>query len=214
VATPQGRLANGVDAYTLSGSLVDSAGHPLVGAAARLSASVAPAGPEVSGFTEVRPGVYSYAVTSAKPGNYTVSILFDGMVIGTTPVNFIGVSLGQRTFAPGQALIIDGMGFLPGEMVTVTINSSPLVFAPVAADVNGVVRVRYQLPDDFELGAHSITFAGARSGSVSASFIVGTSGTSVETGGSVNQIGLLPGLLVVLLGVGAAAAVRMRRQIG
>jgi len=217
------RLANGQDDYSLTVSLVGTNGQRMLSAANRLS--IMTPGVELSGVTDTGGGTYALSLTSSTPGNYTVTVLLDGLPVGTPmAVNFIGADVIMPAATFGQAQTVDGLGFLPGERVTVTLHSTPIDLGTFTADSKGTVRVNFDIPDDLELGDHTVTFDGAKSGTAEVGFTV-TEGALAPTGGAV--VALSPGLwpvaaalsLATLLGVAITrrrltlSAPRWRRQI-
>jgi len=109
----------------------------------------------------------------------------------------------------GNSQVLTGYGFMPGEMVTISVHSDPIQVARLAADANGTVQATFVIPKGFALGAHTAIFAGDRSGTATAPFTVGT---IVSTGGSVASTGSagLAGLLV-MAGLAAVALIWRRR---
>ena len=212
------RLADGKDSYTLVTTVVDDNGTRLAGLAGRLSAQT-PDGVTVSSFTDNGDGTYSVKVTSSDPGNYQIVILLDGKPVGDpVPVNFIGADIAQPSRAAGEKQSADGLGFLPGEKVTVTVHSDPIDLGTLTADENGKVSVSFEVLASLGAGAHSVEFAGAVSGTVSVAFDVTGPTVDVNTGGTVApDAGLLAGLVACLLVAGVALATtaraRLRRRV-
>ena len=166
------RLADGKDSYTLVTTVVDDNGTRLAGLADRLTAQI-PDGVTVGSFTDNGDGTYSVKVTSADPGNYQIVILLDGDPVGDpVPVNFIGADIAQASRTAGEQQSADGLGFLPGEKVTVTVHSDPIDLGTLTADENGKVSVSFEVLASLGVGAHSVEFAGAVSGTVSVAFDV------------------------------------------
>ena len=228
------RLADGKDSYTLVTTVVDDNGTPLVGLADRLTAQ-APDGVIVGSFTDNGDGTYSVKVTSADPGNYQIVVLLDGKPVGDpVPVNFIGADIAQASRVAGEQQSADGLGFLPGEKVTVTVHSDPIDLGTLTADENGKVSVSFEVLASLEAGDHSVEFAGAVSGTVSVAFNVTTpsgatpagttpagttpTGTTptvdVNTGGTVApDTGLLVGLVACLMVAGVALGTTARLRL-
>ena len=197
------RLANGKDPYTMTVSVVDTDGHPMAGVADRLAVT-GPAGVTVSGITDNGDGTYSFTAESAKPGNYLLTVTLDGTVVGSPiPVNFIGAT-DPPTQQVGATQTATGLGFLPGEKVTVTVHSTPLVLGTFTADSVGTVHVSFPVPADFADSSHTVTFAGATSGTVTASFtvpaLVVVPGGGTGAGTSTNPAGFVFASLLALAG--------------
>jgi len=173
------RLADGQDSYTVVVTVVDEQDRPMSGLGARLSV-VAPAGVSAGSITDNGDGTYSFPVSSATPGNYQVQVLLDGELIeSAVPVNFIAAKVGSQTRVVGDQQSADGLGFLPGEQVTVVVYSEPLSLGVFTADGTGTVPVSFAVPADFETGTHSVWFYGEVSGSVGVPFEVVAAGTEV-----------------------------------
>ena len=165
------RLADGVDYYTISASINSDTGTPLVGFAGLLSATP-PAGVTVGAWTDNGDGTYSAPVTSAAPGNYVVEVALDGTPIGSIPVNFIAATISQTVRLLTEPQHADGLGFLPGEQVQVTVHSDPIDLGRLTANGVGVVSVDFTVPATFDVGRHTVSFVGATSGSVVVAFDV------------------------------------------
>jgi len=210
------RLANGTDTYTLVATVQGTNGLPLTGYASALTAT-GPANVTLSTtFTDNGDGTYSITAASATPGNYTVTISLNGTVIGTIPVNFIAADIAQPTRVAGQTQSADGLGFQPGEMVTVTVYSNPIVLGTFPANSAGTVPVTFTIPAGFPLGRHTVEFTGERSGTVVVAFDV-IAGTGAPTGGtaattpSTTPAALALALSLVLAAGVATVGARARR---
>jgi len=90
------------------------------------------------------------------------------------------------------------------------VHSDPIDLGSYTADANGEVMVpSFKLPAGFAPGAHEVWLVGAKSGTVKVGFKVTI---EADTGGGVaSDAGLVPGLLLLVTGLGLVA-VRMRRQ--
>ncbi|MGS0561724.1 Ig-like domain-containing protein [Microbacterium aurugineum] len=82
------------------------------------------------------------------------------------------VSLELTTAQPGQTQTAFGSGFLPGEDVTGLLESAPISLGLQTADADGAVTFIIALPGDIEVGEHTVTLTGTRSGAVAATFTV------------------------------------------
>ena len=209
------RLADGSDSYVLTTTLVDAGGHPLKGLAETLTASSAPDGVAFGDFTDNGDGTYGVNVTSATPGNYSVTVKQAGNAIGSpAAINFIGGDVGTSSVAPSNKQSGDGLGFLPGEEVHIVVHSDPIDLGSLTADKDGKVPVSFMVPSGFSLGDHTIQFVGARSGAVSVAFKVARAGTRIDTGGGLASgmgAGLVPALLLIMVGAGVVL-LKTRRQ--
>ncbi|MDR0285079.1 MAG: InlB B-repeat-containing protein [Propionibacteriaceae bacterium] len=210
------RLANGTDTYTIYTTVVDQYGHPMTGLEDQLTL-VLPESVRAGAITETAtPGVYAFAVDSATPGNFAVMVLLDGEPVGqpggqSIPVNFIAAQIAEKTRTPGEAQTVIGRGFRPGELVTVTLHSQPIVLGTFTADSAGIVTVpSFTLPADFALGDHTVVFQGDQSGTVTVAFVVVPVG--IHSGGSVTGPAAGSGLALVLALAGLAAGVLLVRR--
>ena len=201
------RLADGSDTYTLVTTIRDEKDQPLTGYGDRLTVS---ASSEIADASNVRfstfredekePGSYLLDVFSDVPGNYVVTVKLGGAPLETTtpdgaplyttstPVNFIGADITQLTRLIGETQSSQGLGFLPGEEVTVEVHSDPMTLGTYTADSKGNLSVDF-LTDKLDLGRHTVNFIGITSGTVKIGFDVvsppsknpraGTGGTSI-----------------------------------
>ena len=201
-------IANGKDTSVLNVTL----GRTMTGMASQISVASQPAGVQVASVLDNGNGNYQVSVASAKAGIYRVLVLVAGSPVGNATVNFIGGAVGSAVISSGAVQNFTGSGFMPGELVTVTVHSSPIQIAKLTADMNGQVKASFTIPAGFESGAHTVVFKGERSGSVSVPFKV--SGIAVTTGGRVaNDNGLAGWLgLWVMAVVAAGALIGRRRQ--
>ena len=207
VATTTGgaaRIADGKDSYALVTTLTSGAGLPMIGLAGHLGA-VVPDGVTVSSFVDNSDGTYEVEVASTVPGNYLVTVTLDAIPVGAPiPVNFIGATIVEPVRLAGQSQSATGLGFLPGEQVSVTVHSDPIALGVFTADAHGNVPVAFDVPADFVLGRHTVDFTGAISGKVSVGFSVVASTNApvdeIQTGGTAQGHGfllMLSGTLVV-----------------
>lgn len=64
----------------------------------------------------------------------------------------------------GATQVFTAGGFDPGENVRFTVHSDPVDVGTVTADGNGVATIRWNVPDGFELGKHTVIATGLKSG--------------------------------------------------
>lgn len=80
-----------------------------------------------------------------------------------TIANSAGVAISEAT--QGDTIRLVATDFLPGEDVTFTLHSDPVVLGTVKADADsGAITHDVQLPDDVTAGDHQVTAVGATSG--------------------------------------------------
>ena len=207
------RLANGTDPYTLVITLKTGENKPAPGYGDELSATVEPAGVSVSGLVDNGDGTYSMRVVSADPGNYTVTVTLNGTPVGEPiPVNFIGADVEIPSLNIANTETATGLGFLPGEEVTVTVHSDPFTVGTYRADSQGRVPVTFSMPKGVDLGAHTVDFVGVTSGTAVTGFTVvevsaGTGGTAVPPSG-----GMIIALVMALcVSAGFAVSMTLRK---
>jgi hypothetical protein len=125
-------------------------------------------------------------------------------------VGSLGIEFGYPTRQPQQQQTVTGTNFNPGEKVCLTVQSSTLNVGCQIADQEGRVYFEFIVPADFEVGTHTGTLTGEKSGSVSGTFEVTAAnkggGPVIKTGGSattqeIKLHGLLAGLMVASAGV-------------
>lgn len=68
------------------------------------------------------------------------------------------------TPAPGQTMTVTGPGFTPGEQVSVTLHSIPILLTTVTADESGVANAQITIPASTPLGSHELVLTGLTSG--------------------------------------------------
>ncbi|MBF0722994.1 invasin domain 3-containing protein [Sanguibacter inulinus] len=95
----------------------------------------------------------------------------------TSEASFVRVggaslTLEAESLLSGAEQVAYGRGFLPGETVAGLLESTPVDLGTQVADADGTVTFSFVLPADVELGAHTVTLTGERSGSVAADFEV------------------------------------------
>lgn len=165
------RLADGTDPYTFVVTVRDAGNVPLTGQTGAITVTTQ-AGVTLSGITDNGNGTYTLAATCATPGNYTVTINVAGADVALVMVNFVASETRYASRTAGDIQNAVGLGFIPGEQVTVTVHSSPLDLGTFKADANGKVVVSFTVPADFATGRHTVEFVGAMSGKVITAFDV------------------------------------------
>jgi hypothetical protein len=225
-------LGDGEDSYSIVTTVRDAEGDPITGVGGRVTVE-APDGVVVGSIVDKGDGTYSFPVSSAIPGNYEIAVLLDGVPVGApVPVNFIGATIVEPSREQGEPQSATGLGFRPGEPVTVTVHSTPIVVGTFTADDSGQVTAPFTVPNGFELGDHTVEFTGAESGTVDVPFVVvapggsslppspsaSSSGTasgdepSAPTGGIVQSSTVAPAVAGVLLLAAGLMMVRLRKQ--
>jgi len=148
-------------------------------------------------WTAVTPGSYAIVATfepaladafqrsSSGPVQVAVAPFASLSVSSTSGHKYpSGSSLGAAT-----VLVLRGSGFTPGELVSVTLRSTPTSLAQVTADSRGGMTTTLTLPSPLEAGDHTLTVASASTEVVFAFVVPTVSGsdrgaTSNSSGGS------------------------------
>ena len=141
------------------------------------------------------------------------------------PADADGTDPGERTTAvvkfpsvvrgTNAVQVVTGFGFVAGETVTATVNSTPIVLPVQAADSNGDVTFSFPIGANFELGAHHVDFVGSVSGAIPAEreftdfVVLGQPAVLASTGFTGAW---LAGLATLLLLAGAGAVGVTRRK--
>lgn len=85
----------------------------------------------------------------------------------------------------GQTVTFEAGPFREGDVVSIVVNSDPVVLPSVTVGFDGLATQSWTVPADFELGAHSVTFStgsGASARSVVLPFTVEPAGSSIGGG--------------------------------
>ncbi|NEM07267.1 hypothetical protein [Geodermatophilus normandii] len=123
-----------------------------------------------------------------------------------------GAATGDRS-APGRKVVKVLTGFKPGEVVTVTLHSTPQRVASATADASGTVRIEFTLPAGTPAGEHTLVYEGSQGTYFQEAFTVtaaaGSGASLAYTGASVAlPLGLGAGALA--LGGGLVFLTRRR----
>ncbi|MGY1735477.1 hypothetical protein [Geodermatophilus sp. SYSU D00684] len=107
------------------------------------------------------------APTTAAPTAAAVTTPATGAIRGTT-ANTAGVSSPDTGAAtgdsavPGRTVVKILTGFEPGEVVTVTLHSTPQTVGRFTADASGTVRVEFTVPAGTPVGDHTLVYEGSQ----------------------------------------------------
>ena len=196
-------LADGQDTKLLQATL----GGNQSGSTSGFSISSLPGGVQLASVTRNSDGSFMLGLTSSTAGIYHVTVRYNGVVIGTVTVNFITGAVSILSASVGNSQVLTGYGFMPGELVTISVHSDPIQVARLAADPTGQVQATFVIPKGFGFGSHTAIFTGDRSGTATAPFTVTL---AASTGGTVTTSPALAGMLM-MAGL-AAGALRVRRR--
>ena len=102
------------------------------------------------------------------PGAYLVTVL--GLATGLSAVTTFAVAMPELSptlpwAAPGASIGFDGALWGAGETVTLTWDSA-LVMSATPADASGSFVTSFQVPNDAQLGEHTVTAVGDQTGDV------------------------------------------------
>lgn len=166
---------------------------------------------EITGTPTVA-GTYAFRVTVTNwAGSASQSYAFT--------VNQPSAQTPKTTVAPGEALVVSGQGFLPGEQIELWVWSTPTYLKTINAGADGTFSTTVYLPVTIESGAHRIEARGALTGSqwIDITVVGGAAPAGAERGALATTGGQgvdgLWGAAVLLLILGALGAmVPARRQ--
>ena len=129
------------------------------------------------------------------------------------PGTALSITIGKPMIQRSQQQTAIGTGFTPGETVTGVMDSDSIAVGSRVADEQGTVNFAWTIPANADLGTHTVTLTGPQSGSVAGTFRVVTSGSGLATtGGELLNGGIALGILLVMVGLGAALVFRSRRE--
>ena len=107
--------------------------------------------------------------------------------------------------APGRKVVKVLTGFKPGEVVTVTLHSTPQTVGTFTADDNGTVTVEFTVPDGTPTGDHTLVYEGSMGTYFQESFSVTTAAATSNASSSSLAYTGADVALPLGLGVGALA---------
>jgi len=126
--------------------------------------------PDASGHFECYPQV------PLKPGDTITVIARDEAGNGSNPVKVTVRGIGILVLHPvrqvGEPQVVTGLNFNPGEKVRLVVTSDPLDVGTLTVNADGTVTFNFDIPADFEAGAHTARLIGQESGEVSGGFEV------------------------------------------
>ncbi|TFB15537.1 hypothetical protein E3V93_02355 [Microbacterium sp. 3H14] len=116
----------------------------------------------------------------------------------------VSLAFGSRIAGETQGVV--GLGFLPGESIVATLESTPIDLGRFTASVGGDIAFEFTVPLGIEPGTHSVILVGEDSGAVRATFEVrppaaGGGGALPTTGGTAVQPLLPLGVVLLLVGL-------------
>lgn len=122
----------------------------------------------------------------------------------------------DRTYLPGDEVVLGGGGFEPGAAVVITMNASPTPLLTTSADAKGRISARVRIPDAAEVGEHTLKATGPAPGGgttiLSATVRVVAPGTDTELADTGRDLLLPIAAPVLLFLAGGILVVRARRN--
>gem|GEM_PF-4919890 len=128
-----------------------------------------------------------------------------------TPGTWATVDVGTGEVTRGGSLAVRLSGLEPGQQITATLHSDPIVIDGIpAADASGSIAFNVAIPAEFELGAHTLVIetAGEEPISVPVTVLAPAGGDLASTGVELPWMALLAALVLLACGL---LLVRMRR---
>jgi hypothetical protein len=123
-----------------------------------------------------------------------------------------GAATGDRS-TPGQKVVKVLTGFKPGEVVTVTLHSTPQRVASATADASGTVRIEFTVPAGTPTGDHTLVYEGNQGTYFQEAFAVtAASGTSADLAYTGADVALPLGLGAGALALGGGLVLLARRR--
>jgi hypothetical protein len=105
-------------------------------------------------------------------------------------------------------------GFKPGEVVTVTLHSTPQRVGTFTADASGTVRIEFTVPVGTPVGDHTLVYEGSQGTYFQESFAVATATAGAELAYTGASVALPLGLGLGALAVGGGLVFASRRSAG
>ncbi|MGM1018381.1 MAG: immunoglobulin-like domain-containing protein [Actinomycetota bacterium] len=92
----------------------------------------------------------------------------------------------------GGTIMFDGVGFTPGDVVNITVQSDPVDLGEFTVAADGTLRASWAIPTDFEVGTHSVVVTLADGSTITSEFSVAAAGgntTDPDGSGSADDAG-------------------------
>ncbi len=122
-----------------------------------------------------------------------------------------GRATGDST-APGRKVVKVLTGFRPGEVVTVTLHSTPRTMGTFTADANGTVTVEFTVPAGTPTGDHTLVYEGDMGTYFQEAFAVTAGAASPSLAYTGASVALPLGLGAGALALGGGLVVAARRR--
>lgn len=124
------------------------------------------------------------------------------------PAPWATIEVGSGTVARGGTLAVEVAGLKPGQVITATLFSDPIVASGLpAADASGTVRFSLAIPRDFAVGPHTLVVETAGEASLSAAVTV-TAATGLAATGWDGLGSILPLAALLILAGGLLLVAR------
>jgi LPXTG-motif cell wall-anchored protein len=134
--------------------------------------------------------------SAANAQSIVINCPYGGCVNNITINNFIVL--------PGGVIVLNGSGFLPNAVVTVTVASTPTVVGTPTTNAEGAFTLSFDAPT--EPGAHTITATDGVNTQVIAFTVEGETAAAVDSAGSLPYTGSDSSVPVAQIGAGLVAA--------
>lgn len=154
---------------------------------------------------------YFEANSPVAPAPLGRAVVADGSEPSPAPgTAWATVDVGSGTVEQGGSLPVTVSGLKPGQQISATLFSDPVVVEGIpAADANGTVSFTLRVPADFPLGAHTLVIESAGYEPLEATVTVVAPGQLAVTGA---QLPLALALIAAVLAVLGGAVLMVRRR--
>ncbi|WP_116453173.1 LPXTG cell wall anchor domain-containing protein [Blastococcus litoris] len=118
----------------------------------------------------------------------------------------------DKGVAPGEKRMLRLSGYLPNEVVTLVLHSTPQNLGTFTADSSGTITVAFTVPAGTPAGAHNLVVTRADGTTVTYPVTVAKAGPRLASTGADVTVPLVLGGGLVLAGAGALVVARRRSQ--
>ena len=159
--------ASAAGVVTFTDGVVRVGSATVVGGQAQLSTTKLALGTHLIVASFAPKSSSAYQASTSAPGQLTIT---NAAVLAVTNTSGAPYPSGAALRA-SSSIVVSGTGFAPGEVVTITVRSTPIVLGHVSADSVGGMTTTVTLPSTLSAGVHTIT-ASSASTQVSYSFTI------------------------------------------
>ncbi len=168
-------------------------------------------------------GVQLKVTATDAAGNTSLVTAVVTTIKTTSPLT---VKFGAASYKRGETATVTATGYASGEVVSGTMYSTPRALGSSTANASGVVTFTWTIPQDIELGTHSIVLSGTSSGTIEGTFeVVAAAATDSTNGSAAGAAGSSAGVLqntgadtsllsaaALMLLLAGAVVMRLRRR--